>query len=1825
MPAYTPFYNLGYFKQGDAFSASIDRRRFLIIDNEVHFIAEQIGDGIIDGWQISDNNATAITVSKGVGLIDAYATFTFGTLGAELTNNTKNYIWMRRKDNFVWQKSSLSNASSIQYTDSSAPSAPAAPSLTVPEAYTVNLSWTANAEPDVSSYEIYRSSNNVSYSLLATTTDTSYVDLTVEQNSTYYYKLKAVDLNGNISGFGPVSNIQTLHDTSIPTDPTNVETFPGNQTVQVLWDASISPVDSYVIHVQKIDTEFQPDGSPFEITVGPSDSSAVLTDLINGKRYEITVYAVNTVGNRSSGVRVYGTPAADYSTSAIINVDATDYALDSSWNVAIDLSWQTSDDPYDPYFVPPAYFFITITAGTQTSERSIYTENSVTLVQYTLDDGTINRIVEDTKYTILIQPVDADGNAGKGTKIRFHTRKFSKPAPVSNLAIDAELTKTSASVNATWSNSNTEFSYNLITVRRVSLDSLSPNVTIENGTNIGKSETYYVPKHFILNKTRYEFEIIAVDHYGNQSQTTGGSAVISIVVDTEGGTGTGVVTEDGASRPGVPDYVDANPGDHQVAVSWSRYNSDFVASYNVYRATFSLQYSSSSFVKIATVGPDVYQWIDYEVTNGTMYSYFVTVTETSGLESFNPSDGYVDYVQAVAKPKSYTTLIRPQPPTVSASGYNANLTWAKETGDFDGFEIYRSFNGGLYTVVGSAYSTDVSYTDTNALLASGTYSYRTCKYQNEANLVITTSNIAPTGCVLLGVYTVANGSIVRRDTSSRVNIKNVHDPIRDLTRAALMQPHHMYQSASDDRRIRLSTNLVVEDWLTLDYTTYSTTTNIKNVGQAHVYINGQDSPYNYHVDKENGQIVFDSKIYDSTTDTTEPIVRAVFENGDEITGTIQPEQIEDISATKITKGVIDKERLPNISHFGRYKERCYSTPVDLTYQDGFSYQADPIECVTFYDIAHVADGNVVAATSSGIRLSNGGVWDVLLETTSPVTRIYFSPANDWYFASVGNRVYFTDNLTAWSVIDGMTAVNVIRDFTEDSTGNVFVTTDTGVYKLDISIIKKEWTQTSLTGPEDNNAYGIIYDDSALIVSLADGLYKSTDSGITWSKLSDNNIRVPVYSIIRAGNCLFAASKNNIWRLIDGNTQFEIISNSAYRCRKIVEFGDVLFLTTDNGILKTNSALDIYTESYLGFYPAFDSINRNNVIPPATCLTVSENRLYIGSDNRLYSADAQRKLYLHADIQGIAPTFYVNGSVRNIGVYYATNGEIRFDEHQPSTNTVSVVTQYSKVSTPNGGWSDVKYDAQVFVHINNTLRATGKPSTSAKSIVTAVKNMTLASFNARNSNYNTALSQLKQIVQLANELDQLDETAIIDSGQISLLLGLVDKLNTNVHPDVRQKVVLPAITANLLEIPSSLSTSVGLFSVPLSGLTGTIGTFNASTGEVDITGLYVDKYTTIDLSIRDVAIQNTGKLQHDEIETEFEKVNSGLSAPLSFVQQGNTIRLGLEYPDNGYQASYAKAYTDWYNKLDSTLDYALFSENTPDTLDIVHPTDAVYVSSKSEVWVGGSDGVVAIDASSKTRKVFKHDYYILSLCLSGGTVYALAQDGLYLIDVATGNVEKDVDITLPNNYTSLSVFNDNTIVATVDGLYVKRPFDIDWRKVITTNDASVHRSSNDFVACIGRNPSSVANGQVFYSTGGGSLWDKSSDFTDIIINAVVKRYDKIYYATEKGLYVEDLSRLYSNSQFDRPTIELVDVFGDEEQSMSIRINDIDCDNDRVVAGGTDGTIYIIEGGAVSTVQSSLKSIHTVILANEEYWIFGHDLAQREFGQYLIKVSTGRVSL
>jgi type II secretory pathway pseudopilin PulG len=107
----------------------------------------------------------------------------------------------------------------------------------------VVLTWTTAATGGVERYEVFRSTDNANYTHIGdATTDTSYTDTTVTNDTTYYYKVRTVDTQGLTGAFtAAITATPTApKDTVPPTVPAPLTAVPvaGQSTVHLTWAVS---------------------------------------------------------------------------------------------------------------------------------------------------------------------------------------------------------------------------------------------------------------------------------------------------------------------------------------------------------------------------------------------------------------------------------------------------------------------------------------------------------------------------------------------------------------------------------------------------------------------------------------------------------------------------------------------------------------------------------------------------------------------------------------------------------------------------------------------------------------------------------------------------------------------------------------------------------------------------------------------------------------------------------------------------------------------------------------------------------------------------------------------------------------------------------------------------------------------------------------------------------------------------------------------------------------------------------------------------------------------------------------------------------------------------------------------------------------------------------------------------------------------------------------------------------------------------------------------------------------------------------------------------
>ncbi len=1971
MPLQTKHYNLDAFTWGDIYSSRSDRIRFTIIDSQLDFISNMIGDGVILGWDLSDNGDGTASVSPGMGLINKRIVQSFGGHEISLSNNTIHYVYMKAKEGEVGGTSGNSNMVTLAGVDSTPPAAPVGfqqetsiedyldglssydddfvnyirqlldrrvedESIELVSYKEVAFSWSANTEPDFSHYQIIRLENSIP-EILGNTVEIFYADINLVQDTPYVYRIVAVDVSGNESHSSIA--ISTDIDTRIPSPPSFVQLFPGDTTLEVIWDhSSTGDVSSYEVEIQPLDNSYDNDGSSTSVTVDAisevefGSTYAIFEDLTNNKNYDITVYAIPVAGSayKSNGVTVRTILQASVGVGEVNDINVT-FEISDFDNVGIETNLEWRYEQNDPSLVVADKFLISvIERGTRFSETiEVSAANSerpggcsdgdndngtchVLEIKYIpyrvteediqqgivpegLDIGDIQyeSIKEYIPYTFLIKTEDEDGNVSNGVLVRVNRTPVSEILPaVTNFEL---VRKADNSLFLSWDNPRElHFSYNLITVSIIDLttDDVdgTPYVT---DLRIDQSETYVIPSNQFNINYRYDVAIVPYDVFGQDAGTSFSSS-------------NQFTEEEERLRPSIPSNLQLRVGDTEIYLTWAKDDSleQEIEFYKIYRAIFNFYVQPSDFTNISTIPVSNDTFTDYTVSNGIVYTYFITSVDIYGNESLNPlEDGYMPSRLISGNSIENASLSPPTDLVGVKSGDDAELSWTATSGSFNGYEISRSDeNNYSFRVIDYIPVSQTTYTDQDALLKDGaSYYYLVRKYKNEVELIVISSSTLPSKSVLLGVITTANGtSNVSIDISSVVNILNMEDPLTEKTNAAIAVHHHTNDQGID-KRIELRSNIHVEDWTTNNYVIYSTDQDIEGGTSYFLFIDGTinedyfstngvvdvaslskaqsgESPVFYEIDSENGKVIFNEALYSPQESfvapySTAPILSLEVVGVSEIDNFIPEVNVGDISATQFGSGQIDIRQMPIVNHQGRKLERLLPLRLPMQTLDNFVYSiAAEYEnedrnkmgsAVTFYDIIAIDSDRLLAATSSGIWRSDnyGNDWNKMATFSSAVHKLYKSITGDYY--AVANYGVYKNNgvsFSTWELMSGLEYVKVIRDIIEDSSGNLYVSSDLGVFRLnseDVPYIEDTWEKLSIFGPRSSEAYALLYEGGyfnsslssagRLLVSNELGLLQSTDEGRSWVYITELEANIKVRQFLVDNNHIFALSDTSLYREeIGTNTFVKVADIDVTVSRKMAIYDSKIYITTDEGAV-VSSSFDIYTDVSIEFLPEFASVNINNHTVVVTTVNAISSDLFVGTDRRVYLLNDEGSFWLQFEEKNtVIPTFYVDAVLQKLGYYHNNGGDehnVSFDELINHESIVEVSNKYDIYFSEYGGWAHNKFNAKFIVYNNDLIFGESRDDIELDS--GPFTDVLLPEYDDNNANEITADVYKTQV---ESDLEQITAITPIEGEELVVLIINTYKdfelFLSQLYEGARvvtdsdgntSNFVLPEILTDIIIKRTTTSNQGEVIQVeePVYQTinedrdTSYTTSVNVVNGQF-VFGLPFDKYDNLVLNIHDVTVKNVGDNDHRELEDAFEYIYSGPPSYLSQVQQVNIVKMGLfaERHWHGQQElvstplqmeTFVPTDDTWYDTLNSTINYEVQNENTGLSLSLLYPSSVIFSSNTGNVLVGGDGGALAIDPialditevnfSSVPNQMVRDIYEV------GDNVYILTDKYIYVSSDSGMTWDEYNRSGLPNQLYTIGSINNNLVVGASDGVYVKLSDaeSVDWQKVKdASSPVTVMCSSNILFVVVDR---------LIYITSNGFTYTNTNIGEDLDITNITRYgFTNTYVSTNQGLYSD-------NGTFNSlsPSLEEVNLGELLEGEEVITVNDIATNNsDKTAMGVSDGSYGIVQNDILSIKEfTSLDSIHKVLFVNNDTWLFGQDVFKVPSLDYPIKLSTG----
>lgn len=422
-------------------------------------------------------------------------------------------------------KDAFSNTSAIQY--GATPDTPAflmiqdvSNVLVEPAEYRLFMAWKVVdvPTPGFARYELYRSSDNVTFTFLASIDSRStnyYMDSSAEFDTIYYYKMATVDLDGNVSAFsdtlnGKANGAQDAGEggggtgTTPPVISNVLASSVYSTQATIVWDTD-NLSDSRVDYISRTGGDFTSApyigvASMLNNAAGLGMHSVTLTNLSPSTTYYFRAASSDVSGNISTST----SGDNGYSFATLSGPVISNVAIDEVSSISAKIKWNT-DVEADSYVI---YSTNSDLSSSQTAGSADFTTNhSVSLTGLT----------SGTRYYLYVRSSDTGGGTSYDQNIIdgvIEYYSFSTitdiTAPVISNVIAATITDAGATI--VWETNElatSQIEYGLSDTYDT-LSSKSATLTYVHSVSLSG----------LTNETEYHYAVASVDASGNAATST---------------------------------------------------------------------------------------------------------------------------------------------------------------------------------------------------------------------------------------------------------------------------------------------------------------------------------------------------------------------------------------------------------------------------------------------------------------------------------------------------------------------------------------------------------------------------------------------------------------------------------------------------------------------------------------------------------------------------------------------------------------------------------------------------------------------------------------------------------------------------------------------------------------------------------------------------------------------------------------------------------------------------------------------------------------------------------------------------------------------------------------------------------------------------------------------------------------------------------------------------------------------------------------------------------------------------------------------------------
>jgi titin len=610
-------------------------------------------------------------------------------------------VYVKYKDN-LGNESIYSDTITLAY----APTNLAATPVSVSQ---INLQWSDNSANETAFSIEYRIGSTGDYALLVNVESetTSYVVTGLTKNTTYYFKVRAIDANG-YSLFSPEASATTPY-VSAPSNFT--ATASSSSAVTLTWtDNSTDEIHFFIERAASAT-------GTYTLIQCTNVNETTYTD--NWLGHSTTYYYRIRAYNGPSSCGYYSASSYPQYYSAAAEASATTLVLNAPTNLTatavssseIQLSWTDNSDELN--------FSI---------ERSTSASGTYTLIKCTNDNFnettyTDKWLGHSSTYYYRVRAYKG-GSGSCGYSLSSYPQYYSAAAEASatTLVLNAPTNLTATAVSSSeiqlsWTDNSDELDF---AIERAT--SPAGTYTLIKCTNDNLNETTYTDK-WLGENTTYYYRVRA---YKGGS----GSCGYSLLSYPQ--------YYSAAAEANAATYLLATPtnftamavSSSEITLTWTD-NSDEL-NFSIERSTS----ASGTYTLIKCTNANETTYTDSWLGHSSTYYYRVRAYKGgAGNCGYTPSSSYPQYYSAAAE-ASATTLVLNAPMNLTATAVSSSeitLTWTDNSDELD-FAIERATSpAGTYTLIKCTtdYFNETTYTD-KWLGHSSTYYYRVRAYKGGA-------------------------------------------------------------------------------------------------------------------------------------------------------------------------------------------------------------------------------------------------------------------------------------------------------------------------------------------------------------------------------------------------------------------------------------------------------------------------------------------------------------------------------------------------------------------------------------------------------------------------------------------------------------------------------------------------------------------------------------------------------------------------------------------------------------------------------------------------------------------------------------------------------------------------------------------------------------------------------------------------------------------------------------------------------------------------------------------------------------------------------------